>query len=140
VPAWFSGAIVLALASCSEHDADSERRALAGTYVSQRTDIVPAIRRAILAGKVAIGMAPEEARVAAGACVILVSPRDPKWPEGTSPMQIAIAQRLHPDSSGIMMRFCTAQQFNTREPEYFNVYFEKGRALRIVRDSERSRP
>lgn len=112
---------------------EKERLAKAEAYLRKHPDLSNAVRRAILDGKVILGMCPEDAHAAGGWCNVSSFVPDPKWDPNAHPLDISLAQRDHPDSSRMKFTFHNRTQFDTDEPMGFAVVFEQGRAVRIER-------
>ncbi|AVR98825.1 hypothetical protein [Pseudoduganella armeniaca] len=89
-------------------------------------------RRAILDGKVELGMAPFAARLAGGAFQYRVVADPAVWPEHSDPLKVMWRQSVQPDASEITMVFRNATQFGGAVPVTFRVDFERGAAWRIA--------
>ena len=129
----FAMLAAILLAGCASPE--QNRRASAEEYLAKRQEVSGELRTSIINGKVALGMFPDEANVAAGAFVYSVKP-DPKWGKHYFPPRVIFSQRRNPDSSKITMTFCNKTQFDSTEPVSFTVHFENGKAVRIERKDE----
>jgi hypothetical protein len=90
------------------------------------------VKRSILEKRIILGMTPEEARLAGGACFYRVQ-ADPKhWPSDGNPLIIMARQTDYPDDSKITLTFHNATQFQSREPVTFRVEIRRGRVTEIV--------
>lgn len=85
----------------------------------------------ILDGVVLIGMTPFEARLAGGAFVYRVAADKEKWPEHSDPLTVMWAQSVQADNSEIWMTFKNSSQFIGGNKATFQVYFERGHAVKI---------
>jgi prevent-host-death family protein len=84
--------------------------------------------RAILAGKVILGMSPDEAYRAAGPFTYEVLGA----PAGSFPPEVIFAQSKKPDENvKIRMRFCNSTQYDSTHREPFFVVFNCGKAVSI---------
>ena len=110
--------------------ADDSWKQDAQAYVDQHPEISTEIKKAILSGKVILGMCPNEAIAAAGRPGPYKIIKDKKWPAHTPPPVVAIKQCEEPDESIIEFLFKNSRQFSD-EPHVFHVRFEKGKAVVI---------
>src|SRR6266545_2412750 len=86
-------------------------------------------RRAILAGKVILGMSPDEAHRAAGPFVFAVVGNRPR---GFSPEDILARTESFNENIAIRMRFCNTTQYGSNDGIPFFVIFRKGKAVEIL--------
>lgn len=91
---------------------------------------------AILAQRVALGMSPYEAKLAAGGAYYKVEADAKVWPPNSDPEQVMARQSIQPDDSKIWMSFQTATQFPGEGEQRFSVYFERGRVVQIKKLTE----
>jgi hypothetical protein len=121
------------LASQTSPEFETARVAKAEAYLKKYPNLSDPIRRGVREGKVVLGMCPEDAHAAGGWCDVSSFVPDPMWDPNAHPLDIALAQRDHPDSSRMKFTFHNRTQFDTDEPMAFTVVFERGRAVRIER-------
>src|SRR6266540_464814 len=86
-------------------------------------------RRAILGGKVILGMSPDEAHRAAGPFVFAVIGDRPK---DFSPEDILARPQSLNEHLAIRMRFCNTTQYDSNDRIPFFVIFRKGKAVEIL--------
>lgn len=109
-----------------------ERNNYAQTMFAQHPELFPEDRRqSILDGVVLVGMTPFEARLAGGAFAYKVVADKAKWPEHSDPLKVMWAQSMQADDSEIWMTFKNSSQFFDGKEVTFQVYFGRGRAIRI---------
>ena len=119
-------------------------------YVDSRNDLSEAIRDSILAGKVVVGMSPDEAVAAGGRFRYVIEDGErvmasvadirhyfdymKKKPEKPRmPPDILWMQRDDPTEMPIFLDFLNKTQFDTETPEGFRAYFASGRVLMVER-------
>jgi hypothetical protein len=109
-----------------------ERISYAQSMFTQYPEHFPEDRqKLILDGVVVIGMTPFEAKLAGGAFFYSVSADPIIWSSNSDPLKVMWAQSTRPDNSDIWMRFTNATQFPEQGEITFQVYFAKGRAVKI---------
>jgi len=91
------------------------------------------IQDKILAQQVALGMTPYDAYLAAGAHYFKVSADPEKWKPNVDPHRVMWAQSIAPDNSEIWMTFQTDTQYRGEGQQRFEVRFEKGKAVEIIK-------
>ena len=110
----------------------AERKAYAQRMFAEEPAAFPGSHRpAILQGVVLPGMAPFEARLAAGAFSYKVTADPAKWPPHSNPLDVMWRQSIEPDNSEIVMTFVNNTQFPGEPTWVFRVFFDHGRATRI---------
>ncbi len=110
--------------------AEGSWKADAQQYIDSHSKTAPEIKKAILAGKVILGMCPNEAIAAAGRPGPYKIIKDKKWPSEVPPPIVAIKQCEEPDNSIIEFLFRNNRQF-AASMHVFHVRFEKGKAVVI---------
>jgi len=100
-------------------------------FVEHPESFMPAVREAILANRVIVGMRPYDCYLAAGAFAYKVQADTAIWPPSSDPLRVLWAQTLRPDNSQIWMSFETDTQFPGEGLCRFRVHFRHGAVARI---------
>lgn len=117
-------------------------------YVVSRPDLSEQYRKAILEGRILVGMFPDEAVAAGGPFVYIIKANDstmtscadiryyfgyqanpPSHPR--IPPDMLWRQRNNPDGTQIQLNFNNKTQFDTGTPTGFKVVFQNGRVASI---------
>lgn len=98
-------------------------------YLKDNPSTKKEIANAIVAGKVILGMCPNEVIAAAGRPGPYKIVKDKKWKSNVPPPVVAMAQCENPDDSVIEFLFRNERQFESGNT--FHVRFEKGAAVLI---------
>jgi hypothetical protein len=122
--------LVLLIALCFPALAEESWEKEAQSYIEQHPETSKEIKNAILAGKVILGMCPNEAIAAAGRPGPYKIIKDKKWASEVPPPIVAIKQCEEPDNSIIEFLFRNDRQFEA-SMHVFHVRFEKGKAVVI---------
>jgi len=86
-------------------------------------------------GCITLGMTPYEAKLAGGAFTYEVNPDKSVWEKNADPIKVMWTQSIVPDSSEIRMSFRNHNQFPQLGMISFEVVFEKGVVVRIIKAS-----
>jgi len=84
-------------------------------------------------GKIINGMNTLQASLAGGAYFFRVIADSDIWDKDIDPNIVIKAQVDKPDNSKIWMTFQNTTQYLTKEPESFQVEFQKGKVVKIAR-------
>ena len=89
-------------------------------------------RDLIKSRRVALGMWPTEALLAAGGGIYKVKADPKKWQKNSNPIEVMKAQSISPDDSEIEIRFHNSWQFDGNFSANFVVHFKHGVATDIL--------
>ncbi len=100
-------------------------------FAEQPNLFAPAIREAILAGRVVVGMTPYDVHLAVGAFCFRVIADPQVWPDNANPWDVMWAQTLHPDQSEMLLIFESDRQQPEAGLRRFQVFIRGGKAQAV---------
>lgn len=117
----------------TETPAEKRRKLALQIFKEYPDKISPVIQEKILANQIILGMTPYDCYLAGGAFMFKVSADTAKWGKNADPYDVMWAQSVTPDDSEIWMTFETETQYPGEGRKQFQVHFQKGKAVEIVK-------